>query len=225
MGMRLFDNVIVVCINNSYVVVDLTNPDQLKTLDTRVNSSKNLRPHHRDYREESGISRVHVKEIGIEEQIKLSIDRYHGRGNMYHSSIVDVHNGKIFFFHPHGYGQDLVRFEVTHWDDKKVYYKLSASRPFTPLERLARKRRFDFHETFVKGGKIYFFEKDTLLVFDMRSPRGIRKLGHFVKMGCQIQDIEVLDNGRILLCAWQKDLDIKGHFHQKRYLYLLEDPE
>lgn len=225
MGMRLFGNVLVVCINDSYVVVDVTNPGQMKTLDTRINVFKNLRPHHRDYKKESSIPRVHVKEIGIEEQIKLSIDRYHNRGNMYYSSIVDVHKGKIFFFRTHGYGQDIARFEVTHWDDKKVYYKLSASRPFTPLERLTRDRNFSFHKKFVKGGKIYFFVKDTLLVFDLRSPRGIRKLGHFVKMGCEIQDIEVLDDGRILLCAWQKDLNIKGHLSQKRYLYLLEDPE
>ena len=222
MDMRLFDNVLVVCINDSYVVVDVTNPNQLKTLDTRLNALKNLRPHHRDYRKEFGIPRIHVKEIGIEEQIKLSIDRYHGRGDTYNSSIVDVHNGKITFFRTHGYGEDIVRFEVTHWDDKKVYYKLSASRPFTLLERLTGK--FDFHETFTQGGKIYCFEKDTLLVFDLRS-NGIRKLGHFVQMGCQIEDIEVLDDGRILLCVWQKDLNIKGHLHQKRYLYLLEDPE
>jgi len=223
MDMRLFDNVLVVFINDSYVVADVTNPNQLKKLDTRLNALRNLRPHHRDYRKEFGIPRVQVKEIGIEEQIKLSIDRYHGRVDIYNSSIVDVYNGKITFFRTHGFGKDIVRFEVTHWDDKKVYYKLNASRPFTLLERLTGD--FDFHETFAKGGKIYCFEKDTLLVFDMRSHRGIRKLGHFVRMGCQIEDIEVLDDGRILLCVWQRDLDKNGHLHQKRYLYLLEDPE
>ena len=64
------------------------------------------------------------------------------------------------------------------------------------------------------------------MVFDVRSDRKIRKLGHFVRMDLHIEDVAVLDDGNILLSAQWLDTVREGYSKvRKRYLYLLRNPK
>jgi hypothetical protein len=86
----------------------------------------------------------------------------------------------------------------------------------------------DYHyHPFVKNGKLYSNLNNTLMVFDVRSNRRIRKLGHFVRMDYNIEDMEVLEDGNILLCVrWDpEDFGINRLNEEKYYLYLLKNPE
>jgi len=218
-AMRLIDDVIVACINESCIVVDVTKPGELKRIDTKLDALKYGRSLNRQ--KEFAIPLIPVKEISIEERIKLSIDLNYGRGTIYESSIVDVDDGKVAFFIVSR--EDIARFDVIRWDQDNIYCKFIAARPFTILETIMG--RLYSGEAFVKGGNLYCRGKDTLLVFDVRSSHRIRKLGHFVRMSCVIEDFAVLDDGRILLYLWRdKDLGIGGRYHQQRYLCLLENP-
>ena len=177
-------------------------------------------------KKEFAIALLPIEGINIEERIKLSIDlnyRFHHGGNtLYESSIVDVHDGKFAFFFVDF--DEVVRFDVTRWDDEKIYCKFSNSRPFTILESVTAATRF-YNDNFVKNGKLYCYDDHTLMVFDIRSNRRIRKLGHFVRMYYEIDDIAVLEDGNIVLCMRQDyDLAKKHSKEPKTYLYLLKNP-
>jgi hypothetical protein len=222
-AVRLVDKVIVACVNKSYVAADVTDPTDLKRIDTKLNTLKH--PRSSDRQKEFAIPLVPIEEINIAERIELSIDlNYHfdyGGNNIHDTSIVDIHDGKIAFFLVSE--KDIARFDVIRWDQENIYCKFNSARPFTILETIMG--RLYFREAFVKGGNLYCRGKDTLLVFDVRSDHRIRKLGHFVRMSCTIEDFEVLDDGRILLYVWRdQDLGVGGRYHQQRSLYLLENP-
>ncbi len=225
MAMRLIDNVIVACINESCVVVDVTEPSELKRIATKLRVLKFR--YSVDREKEFVLPLIPVKAISIEEQIKLSIDLNYafplGRNDIHKSSIVDIHDGKIAFFRVSQ--EDIARFDVVRWDQEKIYCKFSSARPFTILESIGG---LDFLATFVKGGNLYCYGQGTLLVFDVRSNRGIRKLGHFVRMDYRIEDIAVLNDGNILLCIeWERNFDsdpYKPRKPSKSYLCLLKNP-
>jgi hypothetical protein len=227
-AMRLIENRLIACVNNSCVVVDATDPGELKLIDKKLDVLKKYWPYtSKDRKEEFAIPLIPVEEIGLQERIRLSIDLnyrfYYGGSDIYESSIVDVHNGKIAFFFVDY--DDVVRFDVTRWDNEKVYCKFSGARPFTILEVMTASPHYRYH-TFVKNGKLYSNLNNTLLVFDIRSNRRIRKLGHFVRMNYDIEDIAVLENGNILLCVlWGSDFVRSRSNEQKNYLYLLKNPE
>jgi hypothetical protein len=164
---------------------------------------------------------VPVEGISIEEKIKLSIDWYYSN-YIYEASIVDIHDGKLAFFFVDY--DDIVRFDVTRWDKENIYCRFSTARSLTILEGMtgALERR----KAFVKNGKLYCHGDKTLLVFDIRSNRRIRKLGHFVRMDYDIEDIAVLEDGNILLCVrWDGDFGRIRSNEEKNYLYLLKNPE
>ena len=224
-AMRLIDNVVVVCVNSSCIAVDVTDPGELKRIDTKLDVLKTLR--HWDRQKEFTVPLVPLDGISIQERIKLSIDlnyRFgYGSKNIYKGSIVDIDNDKIAFFTLSH--RDVARFDVTRWDDEKIYCRFGASRPFTILEGVTGPPA-PYDPKFVKNGKLYCYDNQTLLVFDIRSNRRIRKLGHFVRMSCSIEDVEVLDDGTMLLCAWRdKDFGRGGRYQQRMYLYLLENPQ
>lgn len=222
MAMRLIDNVIVACVNENCVVVSVADPAGLERIDTKLGALKPYR-HSLDRQEEFVIPLLPVKGIDMEERIKLSIDLAYRSGteDIHKVSIVAVDEGNIaFFIASH---EDIACFDVIRWDRENIYCKFSSARPFTILETIMG--QLYFREAFVKDGRLYCHGKDTLLVFDVRSDHRIRKLGHFVRMSCTIEDFAVLDDGRILLYVWQdKDLGIGGRYHEQRYLCLLENP-
>jgi len=228
MAMRLINNSIFAFVNDSYFVVDATNPEELKLIDKKLDVLKKIRPHtYKDRKEEFDIPLVPVEGIGLQERIKLSIDLnyrfYDDRNEIYESSIVDIHDGKIAFsFVEH---DDIARYDVIRWDDEKVYCRFSTSRPFTILEFVIGKPK-PFSPKFVKNGKLYCYDDYTLLVFDIRSNRRIRKLGHFVRMDYNIEDMEVLEDGNILLCTrWDPGFVEDLSNGDKYNLYLLKTPE
>ncbi|MHC4188992.1 MAG: hypothetical protein ACYSUB_04870 [Planctomycetota bacterium] len=224
-AMRLIDNRLFVRVNNSYVLVNAMNPGELKLIDKKLDVLKIYPPKVRQ--EEFAIPLAPVEGIGLQERIKLSIDLnyrfYYSRNEIYDSSIVDIHDGKFAFaFVEHG---DVARYDVTRWDDEKVYCRFSASRPYTILEGITTSPHYSYN-TFVKKGKLYSYQKDSLMVFDIRSKRRIRKLGHFVRMNYRIEDVAVLEDGNIVLCVrLDQDLGLNAPNQQKWYLNLLKNPE
>lgn len=230
--MRLIDNKIITFIDNSFVIVDATNPIELKTIDKKLNVFKNRWGYYRESREEFSIPLLPTDKISREDRIKLSIDwhmkdiRYYNymQRNPMENSIVDIHDKNIYFYLiSHG---DIVRYEVTDSDHENIYCQLKTRRPLTTLE--ANLGDIYSPDVFVKDGKLYCPGFHALMVFDVRSGNRIRKLGHFVRMDYYIEDIEILNDGRILLCLhWEHNLRIKDwdNPERKRYLCLLENPE
>jgi hypothetical protein len=230
MAMRLIDNTLIACVNNSYVTVDVNNPQEMMQIDRKLDVLQGrVWLGYEDRREEFSVPLVPVKGISMEERIKLSIDlRYRFRdddNDIWDSSIVDVKDSKISFFSVSQ--RDVARFDVTRWDDEKIYCRFSTARPFTILERISQS--FGPHDRkFVKSQKLYVQENQQLMVFDVRSDRKIRKLGHFYRMDCHIEDVAVLEDGKLLLCAWWNKWNKRFGRRRRektRYLYLLENPE
>jgi len=232
-AMRLINNTLVAFLNDSYVVVDATNPGELKQTNRKINVLKTPLPSYHDRMKEFALPLVPVDGLSIEEKIKLSIDRnylFHQGGNdIYDTSMVDVHDGKITFVLVSR--KDVSRFDVIRWDRDKIYCKFRTARPFTIIEGMTSTildgmtGGLYFERAFVKNGNLYCYEDGQLMVFDIRSKRGIRKLGHFVRMDYGIEDIEALDNGNILLSVRPLQvLRVKRSHEEKKYLYLLENP-
>ncbi|MHC4302243.1 MAG: hypothetical protein ACYS7Y_33710 [Planctomycetota bacterium] len=229
MAMRLVDKTLVTCVNYSLVTVDVSDPDELKEIDRKLDVIRGgtMWLPDEDRQKEFSIPMLPVEGIGIEERIKLSIDlanRFgHRHDRIYDSSIVDIDDGKIAFFSASE--RDVARFDVIRWDDEKIYCRFSTARPFTFLEAIARSYGPN-NSTFVKDQKLYVKEYEQLMVFDVSSVRRIRKLGHYARMDSGIEDIAILEDGKILIST-------KSHFasgaknsaDEKRYLYLLENPK
>jgi hypothetical protein len=229
MALRLINKTLVVLIDSSCVVVDVTEPGDLKQIEKKINVIRvgHWSARYMDSQTECDIPIIPIEGISVEEKIRLSIDLLMHRfndddNNIYKSSIVDIHNGKIAFFIASQ--ENVARFDVTSWDDEKVYCRFSAARPFTILEGMAgtpgSKDRI-----FVKDQKLYCYEDEQLMVFDVSSDHRIRKLGHLVRMDWNIEDIAVLEDGKLLLSAHWDTPDGWGRFRKRRYLYLLENPE
>jgi hypothetical protein len=224
-AMRLIDNKLFVRVNNSYALVNARNPGELKLIDKKLDVLQQFRPI-KNRKKEFSIPLVPVEEFGLEERIRLSIDlnyRSYYDNEIYESSIVDIHDDKFAFaLIEH---DEVARYDVTRWDDENIYCKFSASRPYTILEGVAGTPG-RFSPQFVKNGKLYCRDYNTLLVFDIRSKRRIRKLGHFVRMNYHIEDMAVLENGNILLGV-QQDYDLANRYSKvpNTYLYLLKNPE
>jgi hypothetical protein len=232
--MRLVDNKIVLLINNnSLIVVDVSDPMQLKLIDEKpytvtgsirgwlqvggqVAGSKDIT-----------IPIIPTDKISIEERIKFSIDHYFLPSyrilhpDIFRHSMVDVNDGKISFVVVSS--GEISRFDVTGWDDEKIYCKFSAKRPFTMLERITD--RYNIHGyQFVHDGNLYMCGPHSLLVFDIRSKGRIRKLGHFVRSRFYyISDIAVLEDGNILMIMRYRPKS-KERDDEKQYLYLLKSP-
>lgn len=227
LAMRMIDNRLIACVNDSCIVLDVTNSGEFKRIDKKLDVLQKYGPYtYKDRKEEFNIPLVPVEEIGLQERIKLSIDLnyrfYFGDNDIYESSIVDVQDGKFAFFFVDY--DDIARFDVTHWDDEKVYCRFNGARPFTMLEVITASRHYNY-SNFVKNGKLYSLQNGTLMVFDVRSNSRIRKLGHFVRMDYDIEDMAVLDDGNILLCVrWNPEFLTRSD-EQKNYLYLLKNPE
>jgi len=225
---RLIDDTLVVCVNESLFVVDATDPGELRMIDKKLSV---LRPgslylDQQDRRKEFAVPLVPIDRISEEEKIRFSLDlsiRFdYGRNDIYEASIVDIHEGNIAFFHSSL--RDVARFEVTGWDEENVYCSFTTARPFTFLETITGPYGGPLDRMLVKGQKLYLKGREQLMVFDVRSDRRIRKLGHFVRMDCNLEDLAVLENGHILLCASWNDPGRDRRHRERKYLYLLENP-
>ena len=138
--------------------------------------------------------------VGIRDRIRLSIDamRY-GRYYWSTSSLIHTDNDNTLFAMVSR--NDIARYDVIKWDQESIYCQFRDARPFTFLEQRASIHAFS--RGFVQGGNLYVHEDQSLMVFDIGTKRAIRKLGHFERISnaFSIEDIEVLDNGNILILA------------------------
>jgi len=227
MAMRFIDNRLIVCVNDSCFLLDATDPGDLKIIEQKIDLLTSYLPFtFKNRKEEFAIPLIPIEEVSVEERIKLTIDLNNGYydydNKIYESSIVDSHDGKFSFFFVNQ--DDVARFDVTSWDDEKVYCNFSTARPFTILEIMTRGDRF-YNDNFVKNGKFYCRNNHTLMVFDVRSNSRIRKLGHFVRMDYYFEDLAVLEDGDILLSVrWVPEF-LNRSDNMKYYLYLLKNPE
>jgi hypothetical protein len=162
----------------------------------------------------------------LEERLKLSLDLA-TTSNPYYlkdlSSRVDECDGKYYFVAVSEAGIEC--YKVIRWDDKFIQCELKGRRPFTILEGIVGETWKYKSRYFVKDGKLYTYDDKSLMVFDVRSGR-IRKLGHYVRPN-QIKDIEVLDNGNILLLLrdYYEHLSRPKDHENIGCLQLLKNPE
>jgi len=232
MAMRLIDKTLVTCVNFSVVAVDVTQPEEMKEIDKKLDVIPR-RPRwlaDEERHKEFSIPLVPIEGISTEDKIRFSIDllyRFYDRDNhIYDSSMVDIHNDKIAFFSVSE--GDVARFDVVRWDQENIYCKFSVARPFTALETVVGLHGWigPDDRIFVQDHRLYFKQNQQLVVFDVGSDRRIRKLGHFFRMDCNIEDVAVDEDGRILLCArLHRDSGGKNSSGETRHLYLLENPQ
>jgi hypothetical protein len=223
--MRLIDDKLAVFGSSSFAVVKVTDAGEFELLDKKINVLRPMSLSISDRYKMLKIPRIEAKDISIEDQIRLSIDYNNGNKHLlYKQSIVDVHDGQISLAFINKF--DISRYDVVKWDEKFVYCKFRDARPFTVLEQMFG--GIDMYaEYFVKDGKLYAHEERKLMVFDIRSER-IRKLGHFERLSddFEINNIEVLDDGNILMSARNEIRSLNGKdYVRKSYLYLLKNPE
>jgi hypothetical protein len=238
-GMRIIDNKLILLVNRSCVVAEVSDGGELVILQTHRDYMRSDRRVEPDRRREFSIPLVPAGQISIEEQIKLSIDWNHWRygyfgdtGGLFSHTITDIRNGVIRF---HALSEvdhkqyDLARYEVMRWDDQSIYCRFVDSRPFAFLEQWFTPI-YDHRSSFVQNGKFYFYTYQKLMVFDIRGKQ-IRKLGHFerVSHSFDIQSVAVLKDGSLLLSARQwkpaQDKSARNIFEYVGHLYLLENPE
>lgn len=220
MEMRLIDDRLVVLFRGNVIVADTSEPEELELVSREPDLFMRRIEHNR--RKEFSIPLLPVEGVSIEERVKLSIDLAYGYDFDVHKySMVDMHDGKMVFVAINR-ERGVTRYDITGWDDKKVYCQLGAFRNFTFLER--RLQGGGFNRAFVKDGRLYSFNQDELYVFDIRLENRIRKLGHIVRGYYDLRDIEVLADGNILVGWWWEQRVEGNAIYGKSILGLLEKP-
>lgn len=224
-AMRKIDDKLLVVVNQSYMFFEIESGGQLKILDKKIDV---LRPYYA-YGELHDTVQIHlipIEQLDVMERIEFSIDivnRVNPNYNMTHSR-VDIVGDKISFCRFSKAG--IVRYDVDRWDDKSIYGAVRDGRPFTLLEQMFS-GVYEWNNSFVQDGKLYIYGDQKLMVFDIRSER-IRKLGHWerIRDDFTIRDVEILDDGNILLTASERQRYDNGkQWEWKRHLYLLKNPE
>ena len=225
MAMRLVDNKLIVCVNSSCGVVDVTDPAEIERVETKLDVFKGKGRYIQNRQKPFTIALLPIESISVEERIRLSIELQYGyvygASDISRSSIVDIHDDKIRFTLVGE--RDIARYDVSRWDDENIYCDFVTARPFTLLESVSAPHYYN-RLKFFKDGKLYVYGDSTLMVFDVRSGSRVRKLGHFVRMKSYIRDIAVLEDGNILLCTWQDAPKDVPRDQRKQFLYLLENP-
>ncbi|MBN1972886.1 MAG: hypothetical protein JW787_04560 [Sedimentisphaerales bacterium] len=227
MAMRIIENKLFVFVDNSLVTYDITNPEDIQQVDAKINVVSMQRYYVFGSAFEKGseieIPIVPAEGISEQEKIVLSIDRFYNARNMYESSIVDIFNGEISFYGYNFSTDCFQRYEVMYREPYVIKCRLKESRQSTFLEGLTKQR---MNKTFVKNGKLYCVADNTLMVFDIHPDKGIRKLGHFVRLDYRIEDMAVLEDGNMVLhLRWDHLFSPANSVEkEKNYLYLLKGP-
>jgi hypothetical protein len=225
-AMRAFGDVLIVAINNRVIEIGVTGQGELQNRsDSRFNY---LVQAHMD--RSFKIPLVPMESLDIRDRIQLSIDlvfwpggefRYHGL-DFDSFSWVDAQGDAFRFVSLDRQG--IHCFDVIEWNQEEIFCERHSYRPFTWLEEF---RRHEPH--FVKHGRLYAYSWDRLMVFDLRSARGVRKLGHFQRLqrDFRISDVLPEENGNILLFRerWHFiESDIEKNSEYFKDIYLLKAP-
>lgn len=231
MAMRQIGDKLVVFIKDSYAVIQIKEDGSLELIDKKVDGLKGFSRRLTSTDKIFKLPLLPVQGISIEERVKLSLDinycygRWRQAENLHRYSLTDISGDKISFCLLDEYR--ISRFDVVKWDEENIYCRLRDQRPFMFLEQMFGQLG-DRDTYFVRDGKLYAYEYQKLSVFDVRSNR-IRKLGHFQRITEDyfIQDMELLDDGNILLCCvWERYPGHSGRdYLLKWYLKLLKNPE
>jgi hypothetical protein len=227
LSMRQIRDKLIVFVDRNCIVLTLNQGGEFELEDT-VYSIKRYSPYV-NVPVNDGIFKIPIVQInGLSdlEKIELSVDlnfRY-GWMNYPKETIVDMDGETVIFCLV---GDDATeRYDCVRWDDKYVYCRYRDGRTYTLLEQMFGGIH-DWHNHFVKDGKLYYYGNSKLMVYDVRSER-IRKLGHFERLrdDFYINDIEVLDDGNILMSV-NKGLRIEedGQRWTVNGLMLLKNPE
>ena len=225
--MRRLGDKIAVIVNKSAIVVKLAKDGQFKVIEEKPGKINRWSYQFNSQVDTMGIPRIPLETLDEDEIIRLSVDliTYYDYNSRLFFSRVDKRDGQYVFAMCSQ--NAILRYDITKWDNEKIECRLRDYRSFTLLERaLGDTWYFDF-KNFVRDGKLYTYDRHSLMVFDIRSDR-IRKLGHYFQPGA-IEDIKVLDDGNILLLLseyrhknWKPAIDRLEHWGT---LQLLENPQ
>lgn len=165
--------------------------------------------------------------VDARERVRLSLDllarpRYRrwDPSSIHKATLVLDSEGQMSFIKLVRKG--VARYDVLGWDQREIFCQLRDRRNFFYEE-------FSSHEPhFVMDGKLYIYNRNTLIVLDVLADRGIRKLGHLQRFSkdFRIYDIAVEEDGNILLLSGQLQQygDKSGQYTAKSTLYLLKTP-
>lgn len=221
-ALGLIEGRLVAIVNRSCLVLEVAEPRKPKIIEKKTDVLKRLVMWRGSRPEQFAIPLIPLESLDREHCVKLSIDRNfryfrYFSGDVFEPSIVDMHEGEISFYLVSE--KEIVRYDVTRWDDEKIYCSRSAVRPFTIMERMVGGEAYG---GFVKNGQLYLRGESKLMVYDVRHARRIRKTGHFARMNSYVGDIEVLENGNILVLVHDRQKRDVDSYH--RAVYLLENP-
>jgi hypothetical protein len=241
-GLRRIGDKLIVFVQDSIAVVQIKQDGKLEIIDKQINGLKGYSKHLTSQDKVFKIPLIAIPQINMKDRVKLTIDVNYWYYHIYHKwrvqelfynhTLVDMYDDEISFCILEEDG--IQRYDVVKWDEEYIYCKFRDGRQFTFLEQMfGQVTENDSH--YVQNGKLYAYENQKLMVFDVASDR-IRKLGHFERLSqdYSIQGIEVLDNGNILLCAEtekriREERSVEGHLRsyvdRKGYLSLLKNPE
>lgn len=228
--MRLIGNRLMVAVDSNLLEFHIADNGQLQQVaneryDYRMRSSDT---------EPFKINLAPVNNLDIRDHIRLSIDLSVWLSGPYYRhfqhelgferfSLVDIDSETIRFATIAG--KKIHCYEVLDWDQESMRCRLHSTRHYNWWE--------PFHQSqphFVRDGKFYTYGWDRLLVFDLRSKRGLRKLGHFQRLhrDFHISQVLVVEDGNILLFneRW-KPIEIGGQRDHERFLdiILLKNPQ
>jgi len=214
---------------NTFSVADLSDPAKL-TLVGKNFQSPNPRFYYTIDSKEHPISLVPIKGASLQDRIKFSIDLYLSlsrdryRRKFFEYSNVEVNDEEIVFAY-FSHNDTIVKCVVTRWDEETIYYKTTAIRNATFLERITLDIGFGLGHSFVQDGRLYVINNHDLCVFDISGDE-IRKMGHFVNKNNVLTGIHVLDDGNILTARyWAKgQFNKEGDRQVKCNLVLLKKP-
>ena len=222
-ALGLIEDRLVALVNRSCLVLDVAEPSKPKIVEKKIDVLKRPVILRGSRPEQLAIPLIPLENMDVEQRIRISIDRNfryfrHRFGEVFEPSIVDIHEGEISFYLVSK--KEIFRYDVTRWDDETIYCRRSTARPFTIMERMVGGEVYDW---FVKNGQLYLLGQSKLMVFDVRHDHRIRKTGHFVRMRSWIEDLEVLDDGNMLLTLVNQGRK-RGANSYTRAVYLLENP-
>ena len=222
LAMRLAKDKAVVLLEDHCLVIDIAKPEAMTVIE-----DKPLKRSLFFGRPDTGVfPLLPVESLDMQDRIRLSlglVSRYQYRGG---DVVVNDQSDPASYVLVSDDG--IARYEFEKAETETVIFKRRDERPFTVLETLFGGRygygyRTDPH--FICDGKLYSRSYNRLMVFDVAGPR-IRKLGHFERVSNTygIEDVEVVENGNILLLSTYDEGQGEG-FKRTVFLQLLKNPE
>lgn len=226
-ALRAFDDRLLLAVNNELMDIQLTEDGSLQLVDHKriqiLARPKRTGPF--------TVPLIPVEHLPIHDRIRMSIDLvfwpvmrdlFNGT-SFQQNSLVDINGDSIRFATIDRYR--ITCYEVIDWDQKVIRCQQLYERRLNWLE--ASIRHFSH---FVENGKLYTYTDKMVMVFDLRSPHGIRKLGHFQRLhqNFNIQSIRIDGQDNLFVFSVRHESErIGDEWKHHRYytVHLLKDPK